>query len=41
MFPDPLAFVDLETTGMTASDDRVTEVSIVRVEAAMPPNGAA
>jgi len=32
MFPDPVAFVDLETTGMTASDDRVTEVGIVRVE---------
>ena len=32
MFPDPAAFVDLETTGMTAGDDRVTEVGIVRVE---------
>ena len=32
MFPDPVAFVDLETTGMTASDDRVTEVGIVRVD---------
>src|SRR3984893_4810851 len=32
MFPDPVAFVDLETTGMTAGDDRVTEVGIVRVE---------
>ncbi len=32
MFPDPVVFVDLETTGMTASDDRVTEVGIVRVE---------
>ncbi|TMH02528.1 MAG: 3'-5' exonuclease [Betaproteobacteria bacterium] len=32
MFPDPAAFVDLETTGMTASDDRVTEVGIVRIE---------
>ena len=32
MFPDPVAFVDLETTGMTASGDRVTEVGIVRVD---------
>src|SRR6266403_607627 len=32
MFPDPVVFVDLETTCMTASDDRVTEVGIVRVE---------
>jgi len=32
MFPDPVAFVDLETTGMTAADDRVTEIGIVRVE---------
>jgi DNA polymerase-3 subunit epsilon len=32
MFPDPVAFVDLETTGMTASDDRVTEVGIVRID---------
>jgi DNA polymerase-3 subunit epsilon len=32
MFPDPVAFVDLETTGMTARGDRVTEVGIVRVE---------
>jgi DNA polymerase III subunit epsilon len=32
MFPDPVAFVDLETTGMTASGDRVTEIGIVRVD---------
>jgi DNA polymerase-3 subunit epsilon len=32
MFPDPVAFVDLETTGTSASVDRVTEVGIVRVE---------
>jgi DNA polymerase III subunit epsilon len=32
MFPDPAAFVDLETTGITAAADRVTEVGIVRVE---------
>ena len=32
MFPDPVAYVDLETTGMTAGGDRVTEVGIVRVE---------
>jgi DNA polymerase III subunit epsilon len=32
MFPDPVAFVDLETTGMSAADDRVTEIGIVRVE---------
>ena len=32
MFPDPAAFVDLETTGMTAGGDRVTEVGIVRID---------
>jgi DNA polymerase-3 subunit epsilon len=32
MFPDPVAFVDLETTGVTAGGDRVTEIGIVRVE---------
>ncbi len=32
MFPNPVAFVDLETTGMTATGDRVTEVGIVRVD---------
>jgi len=32
MFPDPVAFIDLETTGMTAADNRVTEIGIVRVE---------
>ena len=32
MFPDPVAFVDLETTGVTAAVDRVTEVGIVRVD---------
>ena|ERR1700676_3315944 len=32
MFPDPVAFLDLETTGMTASCDRVTEVGIARVD---------
>ena len=32
MFPDPVAFVDLETTGMTAGGDRVTEVGIVRID---------
>jgi DNA polymerase-3 subunit epsilon len=33
MFADPVAFVDLETTGMIAGRDRVTEVGIVRVDA--------
>ena len=32
MFPDPAAYVDLETTGMTAGGDRVTEVGIVRID---------
>ena len=32
MFATSLAFVDLETTGMSAADDRVTEVGIVRVD---------
>src|SRR6202030_2416352 len=32
MFPDPVAFVDLETTGMTARVDRLTEVGIVRID---------
>ena len=29
----PLAFVDLETTGSTASTDRITEIGIVEVDA--------
>jgi DNA polymerase-3 subunit epsilon len=29
----PLAFVDLETTGGTASEDRITEIAIVRLDA--------
>ncbi len=32
MFADPVAFVDIETTGMTAAVDRITEVGIVRVD---------
>jgi DNA polymerase-3 subunit epsilon len=32
MFAPAVAFVDLETTGPAAADDRVTEVGIVRVE---------
>lgn len=32
MLSRPLAFIDLETTGMTAARDRVTEVGVVRVE---------
>jgi DNA polymerase-3 subunit epsilon len=32
MFAPAVAFVDLETTGTAAADDRVTEVGIVRVE---------
>jgi DNA polymerase-3 subunit epsilon len=30
-FP-PLAFVDLETTGATATADRITEIGIVEVD---------
>jgi DNA polymerase-3 subunit epsilon len=33
LFAPAVAFVDLETTGTRAADDRVTEVGIVRVEA--------
>jgi DNA polymerase-3 subunit epsilon len=32
MFAPAIAFVDLETTGMSAGEDRVTEVGIVRVD---------
>jgi DNA polymerase III subunit epsilon len=32
MFAPSIAFVDLETTGTTAGEDRVTEVGIVRVD---------
>jgi DNA polymerase III subunit epsilon len=32
VFASSIAFVDLETTGVTASDDRITEVGIVRVD---------
>jgi DNA polymerase-3 subunit epsilon len=32
MLGSPLAFVDLETTGTVAAEDRVTEVAVVRVE---------
>jgi len=32
MFAPAVAFVDLETTGTSARDDRITEVGIVRVE---------
>ena len=35
MFAPSIAFVDLETTGTIASDDRITEVGIVRVDAGM------
>jgi DNA polymerase III subunit epsilon len=31
MFPAPLAIIDLETTGMTSTSDRITEVGIVTV----------
>ena len=31
MFPAPLAIIDLETTGMTARGDRITEIGIVTV----------
>lgn len=37
LFAPSLAFVDLETTGMRAEDDRITEVAIVRVD--MNPHG--
>jgi DNA polymerase III subunit epsilon len=39
LFAPSVAFVDLETTGMRAAVDRVTEVGIVRVDA--DPNGGA
>jgi DNA polymerase-3 subunit epsilon len=32
MLAPAVAFVDLETTGMTAAEDRVTDVAVVRVE---------
>jgi len=35
MFAPAIAFVDLETTGATASGDRITEVGIVRVDDAV------
>ncbi len=31
MFPAPLAIIDLETTGMTATSDRITEIGIITV----------
>ncbi len=34
LFAPSLAFVDLETTGGSALRDRITEVGIVRVDAA-------
>ena len=37
LFAPSLAFVDLETTGMRAEGDRITEVGIVRVD--MDPDG--
>ena len=36
LFAPTLAFVDLETTGMGAATDAITEIGIVRVEAAAP-----
>src|SRR5438874_2046231 len=33
LFAPSLAFVDLETTGTAATEDRITEVAIVRVDA--------
>lgn len=33
LFAPALAFVDLETTGTAAGDDRITEIGVVRVEA--------
>jgi len=39
LFAPAIAFVDLETTGTRAADDRITEIGIVRVDA--DPGGAA
>ena len=33
LFAPSLAFVDLETTGTRAEDDRITEIGVVRVDA--------
>ena len=32
MFERPLVFLDLETTGATASRDRITEIGLIEVE---------
>ena len=41
MFPNPAAFVDLETTGMTASDDRdigrIIKAALCRHSEIVPP----
>jgi len=33
LFAPALAFLDLETTGMRAARDRITEIGVVRVDA--------
>ena len=32
MLPDKIAFVDIETTGLSSSYNRIIEIGIVRVE---------
>lgn len=33
----PIAVLDFETTGLSAGNDRVVEVSVVRIEPGLPP----
>lgn len=32
MLPQPLIFLDLEITGMTATHERITEIGLVEIE---------